>query len=330
MGQFDVTFTIDDMLRRLNLANIADEGQRMDFLASYEHDLTSRLSSLSLLKAKQVDACSNDAQRKQCGLAHHLAETCIDIAKRTMLCVKEHYSTIDLMAGMYIDLVKDIGLYFPLSSKLAEVGFVSDELQGATVRVDDTFREFIYSANLLFLPDNTRLDTEVYKFMDTEEASCSHEGISLVCRRMDPISVLKANAANYASAIMQLVFNAKDHAFNKQNDTYVRSLEMSFIPEISIEGRAEDPNQSEGLYIVSVKDNGFGIDLEGVSKISAGESFSSKPKNGVAHGIGIREVKNVAEAGGGSFWFNSVLGHGSEFSFCIPYSRKKEGVFYQE
>jgi len=74
------------------------------------------------------------------------------------------------------------------------------------------------------------------------------------------------------------------------------------------------------LYTVAVRDTGPGIALADQSKIfeefQQAENTATRKKGGT--GLGLAISKRIIEMHGGSIWVESVLGHGSIFSFTLP------------
>ena len=74
--------------------------------------------------------------------------------------------------------------------------------------------------------------------------------------------------------------------------------------------------ESDGWVIVSVKDNGIGIDPEIMPRLFT--KFTSKSFKGT--GLGLFISKNIIEAHGGKIWAeNNIDGKGATFSFSLPY-----------
>lgn len=76
--------------------------------------------------------------------------------------------------------------------------------------------------------------------------------------------------------------------------------------------------QAEGGWLLSVKDNGRGID-----KVAAGDIFrvfhrTKEVSEPTATGMGLAICKKIAEQHGGRIWFESQLGQSSTFFFWLP------------
>ncbi len=81
---------------------------------------------------------------------------------------------------------------------------------------------------------------------------------------------------------------------------------------------------SNGLAEFIIKDNGMGISEENKNKIFKVEkTFTTEGTKGEkGTGLGLSLVKEIVEKHGGSIWFYSELGKGSEFHFTIPCTQK--------
>ena len=80
--------------------------------------------------------------------------------------------------------------------------------------------------------------------------------------------------------------------------------------------------------VVSVRDNGAGIDPEVIPKLFT--KFTTWPSsisrtNGI--GLGLFISKNIIEAHGGSIWAkNNSTGKGATFSFSLPWSNQYKNI----
>lgn len=84
-------------------------------------------------------------------------------------------------------------------------------------------------------------------------------------------------------------------------------------PEIII-----DSQVTENEIIVSVQDNGIGMDKEYESKVFRLFHRLNKNKNYEGSGVGLSICKNIVEKYGGKIWYESELGHGTTFFISIP------------
>ena len=88
--------------------------------------------------------------------------------------------------------------------------------------------------------------------------------------------------------------------------------------------RGEDPPRVEigaergrDEWIVSVSDNGIGIDRENARRIFA--MFSRVERRVEGSGIGLAVCRRVVESHGGRIWVEPVVGGGSAFTFTLPF-----------
>jgi signal transduction histidine kinase len=70
-------------------------------------------------------------------------------------------------------------------------------------------------------------------------------------------------------------------------------------------------------WVVTVRDNGIGIDREDASRIFG--MFSRVEKRVEGSGIGLAVCRRVVEAHGGHIWVEAADGGGSAFRFTLPY-----------
>src|SRR5499433_944019 len=83
---------------------------------------------------------------------------------------------------------------------------------------------------------------------------------------------------------------------------------------------AIDARVADGSFVVSVIDTGPGISEADQQKIfeefQQADSSSTRTKGG--SGLGLSISRRIVELHGGRLWVESVLGHGSTFSFTVP------------
>jgi len=88
--------------------------------------------------------------------------------------------------------------------------------------------------------------------------------------------------------------------------------------------RGEDPPRVEVVaergreeWVVTVQDNGIGIDRENARRIFA--MFSRLERRVEGSGIGLAVCRRVVEAHGGRIWVEPAEGGGSAFHFTLPF-----------
>ena len=93
------------------------------------------------------------------------------------------------------------------------------------------------------------------------------------------------------------------------------AIKFTDAGKVSIDARLADGN-----FVVSVIDTGPGISEADQQKIfeefQQADSSSTRTKGG--SGLGLSISRRIVELHGGRLWVESVLGHGSTFSFTVP------------
>ncbi len=76
----------------------------------------------------------------------------------------------------------------------------------------------------------------------------------------------------------------------------------------------------DGEWMISIKDNGIGIDPRYASDVFQVFRRLSPPSHATGEGIGLSLCRRVIERHGGRMWLESALGQGSTFYFTLPAS----------
>ncbi len=104
--------------------------------------------------------------------------------------------------------------------------------------------------------------------------------------------------------IGQVIQNLLNNALNFTKDGIIT---------ISVSGKTHDTNRDE--WIIIVKDNGKGIDLEIMPRLFT--KFATKSLHGI--GLGLYISKSIIEAHGGKIWaVNNTNEKGATFGFSLP------------
>ena len=77
-----------------------------------------------------------------------------------------------------------------------------------------------------------------------------------------------------------------------------------------------DAREGAQEWIVSVRDNGIGIDRDNASRVFA--MFARVGRDVEGTGIGLAVCRRVVEAHGGHIWVEAAEGGGSAFRFTLP------------
>jgi len=81
-----------------------------------------------------------------------------------------------------------------------------------------------------------------------------------------------------------------------------------------------DPDGADEVVLISVKDDGIGMNEEDQAQIFSKFFRSEDPKAREApgSGLGLNITKNLIEMQGGMIWFESEHGHGTTFNITVP------------
>jgi signal transduction histidine kinase len=114
------------------------------------------------------------------------------------------------------------------------------------------------------------------------------------------------------------IYGDKVRIFQVISNLLTNALKFTRDGDISI--RAE---QNDGYAIVTVKDNGTGIDPEIMPRLFT--RFASKSQTGT--GLGLFISKSIVEAHGGKIWAeNNKDGKGATFGFTLPITKYEESA----
>jgi signal transduction histidine kinase len=123
----------------------------------------------------------------------------------------------------------------------------------------------------------------------------------------DDIIFIKADKYRVAQLVTNLLSNALK--FVKRHDGLV---------SIGIEKIEDDVGGGQEVALVSVKDNGTGIDPDIFPRLF--EKFASKSFKGT--GLGLFICRSIVEAHGGKIWAENNRENGATFRFTLPILRR--------
>ncbi len=138
---------------------------------------------------------------------------------------------------------------------------------------------------------------------------------------LDPdLALVKADPGQIEQVIMNLVVNARD-AMPAGGELKIETANAGW------EGTDEPGRPAKGV-ILSVSDNGCGMDEETCSRIF--EPFFSTKEKGKGTGLGLSMVYGTVEQSGGSINVRSEPGQGTTIRICLPpIEEKKPAVLGQ-
>jgi light-regulated signal transduction histidine kinase (bacteriophytochrome) len=268
-----------------------------------------------LLETELVDYCKNLLAINSVLDQANLHET----ALRTF--VSKFYHQLE-------QLVLDLEATQPRLALLSDCKFKDPVLAeiGSDQSLSDKYHKFtsalqmgFYSLNRFFAPEFQRTEWllgEDLAGFAIENAPIFHEqGISY-----DFGEVYIQTTRDYMLPVFaQIIWNAVQHAFTPENDINGR-LEKGFLKQITVFGA---PDNQE--YVISVKDNGFGISPSIADKLLK-EPCSTKQGSG---GDGMWTAKQYVEEDGGRLWFETEPGQGTTWHVALTYKERMGFLYIQ-
>ncbi len=135
------------------------------------------------------------------------------------------------------------------------------------------------------------------------ESNTNNKSINFECSSSDDDCVIFADRNRISQAISNIIGNA------------VKFVSDKGTISIDISKRKSNSDLSGNLVVVSIKDNGSGIDSEMLDKLFT--KFTTKSFQGT--GLGLYLTKSIIESHGGHIWAeNNRNKKGATFSFSLP------------
>lgn len=131
----------------------------------------------------------------------------------------------------------------------------------------------------------------------------------------DPITVF-VDKIRIFEVLSNLINNAIKFSNNEPITIKVDIVEKNSMANI-IDKEEKQNNDNKEMVVVSIKDQGKGIDLDILPHLF--EKFRTKSEGGT--GLGLFISKSIIESHGGQMWaYNNKDGKGATFSFSLPFS----------
>jgi nitrogen-specific signal transduction histidine kinase/CheY-like chemotaxis protein len=134
--------------------------------------------------------------------------------------------------------------------------------------------------------------------------------IRIVTRKPDGACIVRADASQFDTALVNLTVNARDAMDGEGTLTFALAC---CLPKPAIRGHAGSPDP---FVTVSVTDSGSGIDPDHVGRIF--EPFFTTKAVGKGTGLGLSQVIGFAKQSGGDIDVASVVGRGTTFTLYLP------------
>lgn len=347
MADYSLQFKPEDITAKFCEAHRFPPVKKNAFAGIEAHAMTSSVVGLSdvvmiLLKGSgRYQRLEHAGQRK---IVKSLAELPYQLGQKRDALMDElrkpelAKTSIDGLAEEYYAIAGALLKPFPLVQALTAFGALTPEQESLCERMDSSASLWAYNQNRLFAATFRRqwfyLHEDMRTFgVETAEAFRSHKieqegGIQQIATKADYLTY----------AILPLVWNVVEHAFNPAKDILGRASNgIDFKRTVVVRGRPEvfvsgaegglAPAQS-GVYIVTVSDNGFGISPDVLPKLFE-KGATSRTGASSGHGIGLWGVKQFVEEHGGTITVETELGKGTVFKFTIPYSTLENKVCIQ-
>lgn len=137
--------------------------------------------------------------------------------------------------------------------------------------------------------------------------------VAEVCQDLDDL--IQKNNATINTKKLPIFFGEKveiRQLFQNLISNAVKYRKKNVAPEITIDSKIQ-----ENAYLISVEDNGIGMDLEHKEKIFKMFQRLHNQDEYEGTGVGLANCKKIVEYHGGNIWVDSTEGIGSIFYFTI-------------
>ncbi len=225
--------------------------------------------------------------------------------------------------------MKGIAQYLPATERVLELGNVAPQRQEALEKLDILYGMAFYTYNNEFAGNFQRDIYNLREDLGTLWNSQFENRRIKTFIEMDKPSIvpMETNVDYFGNAVMPLIKNIQQHAFNPQNDIE-RRLQDPEKPLHRFFGVYDTADEENQQIIITVKDWGFGIRPETQERLFQ-RGVSTKTDTETEHGVGLWSVREFVEANDGKIWVESELGKGTSFKFTIPY-REKDHFMYRQ
>ena len=256
---------------------------------------------------------------------------------------EDEWKEVEKPIGRYIESLVSISEFLPALETVEKMVDLNKIQKRYLNRIDISSEMMLYVGNSYFgksfSTEIHHLDRSFGSFWIKTENILSKENIELVQGKIEDI-VVKDDYTN--KVIAPLVWNAREHAFNPENNVENRIKKGKDLRKIIfVCGRPEEKINYDkknlhgykkpapsGNFIVTVQDNGFGIREEHIPHIFE-KGYSTKKDKTMDHGIGLWSAKEFVEKYGGKISLETKLGEGTTFKFTIPYTHLNDFICVQ-
>ncbi|MBO8131393.1 MAG: PAS domain S-box protein [Candidatus Marinimicrobia bacterium] len=173
-----------------------------------------------------------------------------------------------------------------------------------------------FSRKQLFRPEKINLNNVIHN-MENMLRRLISENIELTFLLDQNLPDINADPRQIEQVILNLVVNARDAIFEKENATDKRIIIETGTSSIDAKYKAIDPEVKEGDYVyISVSDTGIGMTKEIKKRIF--DPFFTTKGVGKGTGLGLSTVYGIVKQNDGTVTVYSEPGKGSTFKVYWP------------
>jgi len=144
--------------------------------------------------------------------------------------------------------------------------------------------------------------------------------LNLYFRNIELDAIISADRNRIIQVVSNLINNSIKFISKENENDGVAGIINLIVEKTKLNSKdKKDIDYISNNIIISIKDNGQGIDAEIFPRLFT--KFASKSFQGT--GLGLYISKNIVEAHGGKIWAkNNENGKGATFSFSLPFDNK--------
>ncbi len=275
-------------------------------LWDYELELKSKTGGIKNVSINAQIAYDNH------GKIHHIDGAIRDLSERKKSELKIANQNKELEQFTYI---ASHDLREPLNTLISVSDLLRDEFKGSISEDADRYINFIVqsSGRMQDLVKGLLEYSRIGKEQELTEVDCNRVIQEVIA---DMAASIKEKNARISLADLP-VLNAHSTElrllFQNLISNALKFSRKEIVPEINISA-----TKQPGGWLLSVQDNGIGIEPDYRDKIFVIFHRLHSRKQYAGNGIGLAHCKKIVELHGGKIWVDSNAGGGSTFNFTMP------------
>jgi PAS domain S-box-containing protein len=272
---------------------VRDDAGRPIRAAGVHQDITERKHAEAQLEQYAADLKRSNEELEQFGyvISHDLREPLRMVKSYLALLAQRYRDALDAKANQYIDYAVD-GAERMQAMIQALLDLSRVETRGRAFAPTDV-EAVLERTRVVLRPAVRETDAEI-----------TH----------DPLPTVMADEAQLAQVFQNLIANA------------IKFRREGVPPRVHVTAReGERGGEGEGEWIISVTDNGIGIDPEQADRLFRIFQRLHTADEYPGLGLGLALCKRIVERHGGRIWVESEPGRGATFTFTLPPA--KEGHY---